>query len=100
MPKISFKKNNSCTIEPIDGGDKRVHTFCKDISPKVNAIERLKFEPAYYGVVVKHVCSNSTETPHHYQMQCNALHRTSLLRWGLTPSAEDTVSLFQVLPIM
>ena len=29
-----------------------VHTFLKGISPKVNVIAQLKFEPAYYDVTV------------------------------------------------
>ena len=34
--------------------DKRVHTFRKSISPKVNVIEWLKFELAYYDVTVQY----------------------------------------------
>ena len=33
-------------------GDKRVHTFPKGISPKVNVIARLEFELINYDVVV------------------------------------------------
>ena len=38
--------------------DKRIHTIPKDISPKVNAIERLKFE--LYDVAVQYPLSHGT----------------------------------------
>ena len=34
--------------------DKGVHTFPKDICPKVNVIARLEFELAYYDFAVHH----------------------------------------------
>ena len=55
MPKPSLKKNSSGTIRTIDGGDIRVHTFPKGTSPKVNVIERLKFELAYGYVAAQYV---------------------------------------------
>ena len=37
IPKLSFLKNSSCTIETIYVGDKGVNTFPKGINLKVNA---------------------------------------------------------------
>ena len=40
--------DSSDSIKPTAGrGDKKIHTFSKGISPKVNVIERLEFELAY-----------------------------------------------------
>ena len=39
--------------------DKRVHTFPKGISPKVNAISLLEFEPACSDVTFRHVNHSS-----------------------------------------
>ena len=39
-------------IQPIAGGDKKVHSFSKGISPKMNVIVQLEFEFAYYDVTV------------------------------------------------
>ena len=33
---------------------KDVHSFYKSISPKMNILERLEFEPAYYNAAVNH----------------------------------------------
>ena len=40
--------------------DKGVHTFPKGICPKVNVIERLEYELAYYDSAVHY----TTRTPH------------------------------------
>ena len=40
-------KSHENTFQPIAGGDNYVHTFPKDICPKVNIIARLEFELAY-----------------------------------------------------
>ena len=40
-----------------------LHTFPKGISPKMNAIARLKFELANYDITVQHVNHNATGTP-------------------------------------
>ena len=55
MPKPSFQKNSSCTIQPLAKGDKDVHAFLKSISLKVNVIVWLEFELVYYNVAVQHV---------------------------------------------
>ena len=34
------------------------------MSPKVNLIEKLEFELAYYDVIVYHVNHNATRNPH------------------------------------
>ena len=47
-----FLLKNSKFIHPIAVGDKRVHTFSKDISLKLNVIVRLEFELAYHDVTV------------------------------------------------
>ena len=44
--------------------DKGVRTFPEGISPKVNAIARVKFELSYYNVTVEHVSHYSKGTPH------------------------------------
>ena len=49
MPEPSLEKNSSSTIQHIAG---RYHNFPIVIFPKVNAIARLKFEPAYYDSTV------------------------------------------------
>ena len=41
---------------------KRVHTFSKGISPKVNVVAWLEFELAYYDVVVWNVSHYATVT--------------------------------------
>ena len=38
--------------------DKRVHTFPKGISPKVNVITQLEIELIYYNVILQHVNPN------------------------------------------
>ena len=43
--------------------DKKVLTFPKGISPKVNVIVWLDFEPTSYDVVVQHVSFYTPETP-------------------------------------
>ena len=40
--------------------NKEVHTFPKDISPKMNVIERLEFELSYYDAAVHHVSHYTT----------------------------------------
>ena len=47
MQKLSLKKNYSDAIEAITKKYKGVHAFTKSISPKVNVITWLEFEPAY-----------------------------------------------------
>ena len=42
--------------------DKGVHAFPKRISPKVNKIERLEFELAYYESTVQHFRPYTMET--------------------------------------
>ena len=37
-------------------------TFRRDFSPKVNIIERLEFELAYYDVAIQHVSYDATMT--------------------------------------
>ena len=44
------------------GRDKEDHIFSKDISPKVNVIEEVEFEIAYYDVLVKYVNHYTTGT--------------------------------------
>ena len=63
MPKPYFYKNSNGTIQPIDcDGDKRVHTFPKNISPNVSVMVRLEFELAYNNVTVQHVSHYATGT--------------------------------------
>ena len=51
------------------GGNKEVHSFCKDINPKVNVIERLEWEIAFYDVPILHFTYYATETS-----SCNIRH--------------------------
>ena len=44
--------------------DKKIHTFLKDICPKVNVIARLEFELAYYNSTVQHFTITLQEHPH------------------------------------
>ena len=46
-----------------EGGDKGVHTFPKDISPKMNVIAWLEFELIYFEVAVQHFNHYATGTP-------------------------------------
>ena len=55
-------------------GNKDVHAFPKSISPKVNVIARLEFEPAYNDIVVRHVSLYAMVTPPNSyisHLQCN-----------------------------
>ena len=63
MPKTFSKKNRSGTTSPIGGRIKGVHAFPKGISPKVNVIERLEFELAYYDSGVRRFNHYTTRTP-------------------------------------
>ena len=45
-----------------DWRDKRVHTFSRDIRPKVNVMARLEIELAYYIVAVQYVGLYTTGT--------------------------------------
>ena len=57
-------KNSSGTILPIAlQGDKRVYTFHKGISPKVNVIAPQGFELIYNNVTVLHVSHYATGLP-------------------------------------
>ena len=42
---------------------KGIYAFQKSINPKVIVIARLKFEPAYYGLIVQHLSHQATGTP-------------------------------------
>ena len=53
MSKIFLQKNIGGSIEAIADGDEGVGTFPKGICPKVNVMEWLEFEPAYYDVTVQ-----------------------------------------------
>ena len=65
MPKPSLEKKNSGTIEHIPRvwGIRAFVTFQKCISPKVNVIARLEFEPAYYDNLVLHVSHYASRIP-------------------------------------
>ena len=67
MPKPSLQKNHSDS-----SGDKKVQTFAKGISLKVNATVWLKFELAYFEVIVQHVNHYAIGT---LLMQINKLNR-------------------------
>ena len=43
--------------------NKRVHTFPKNISPKVNEIAQIEFELAYHGATVEHINHSAMGTP-------------------------------------
>ena len=45
-------------------GDKRVHSFPKSISLKVNIIARFGFELAYFDTVFQHLRHYDTEIPY------------------------------------
>ena len=49
--------------------DKGVHTFSKDICPKVIIILRLDFKPAYYDSRVQHFNHYITRTPPRYSLR-------------------------------
>ena len=53
--KLSLLKNKTSTIQPIAGEGKRVHTFPKSITPKMNTIMRLEFKLTYFDVIVEHI---------------------------------------------
>ena len=60
MPKPSFRKNNSDTIEDI--GDKGLHIFPKGFSPKVNVILPVEIELAHFEAAVQHFNNYFTMT--------------------------------------
>ena len=57
MLKPSLLNNGSGVISRRDNG---VHTFPKDISPKVNVITWLEYELVYYDIAVQHVSRYTT----------------------------------------
>ena len=58
--KLSPWKNTTGNIHPIAGMEEK--RFHKGISPKVNVISRLEFEPAYFDVPIQHVSHYATRT--------------------------------------
>ena len=50
-------------------GDKGVHAFPKGISPQVNIIAQLEFEPAYNDIPVEYV-SNSIMEINPFGLEC------------------------------
>ena len=58
--------------------NKRVHTYLKFISPKVNVIERLEFELSYFDATIQHFI--------HYATGTFLLHelRKMQKKWGLS----------------
>ena len=60
MPKPTLHKNNSDTTYSWD--NKRVHTFPKGISPKMNAIAQLEFELAFFEAADQHFSHYTTGT--------------------------------------
>ena len=54
--KMLFPKSLSQRLNsPVSWQGKGIHTFSKDINPKVNEIGILEFEFAYYDIIVLHV---------------------------------------------
>ena len=58
MPKLSMK-NYKDYLTCISKA-KQVHSFRKDISPKVYAFPRLEFDPAYNDILFEHVSHKAT----------------------------------------
>ena len=63
MPKPSFQRDSSGTIETNRWEDKEVHTFPKGICPKVNVIARPEFELALYDSGVQRFKPYTLRTP-------------------------------------
>ena len=62
--------------------DKEVHMFSSYISLKVNVIERLEFELAYYNVAVQHVSYYITRTPLSKYLTGTVIFNSFLPRWN------------------
>ena len=59
---VMVMKCYSTFLKAQSSEDKVIHTFLKSIGPKVNLIDRLEFELAYYDVAVEYISHYATGT--------------------------------------
>ena len=68
MPKAFLQVEQSLYNLTHSWEDKGIHTFPKSICPKVNVIERLEYELAYYDSVVHRFNHYTTRDTHFKQL--------------------------------